>query len=42
VDSRPFGQGVGVSFLDLLEFCVDGEVGLDGKIQAGLVLEVDG
>ena len=42
MDGRPFGHDFDVSFLELLEFGVDSEAGLDGKVQAGLVLEVDG
>ena len=42
MDGRPFRHDFDVSFLELLEFGVDGEAGLDGKVQAGLVLEVDG
>ena len=41
-DSGPFGQGVGFSFLDLLEFGVDGEAGFDFKVQGSLVLKIDG
>ena len=33
---------MGVSFLDLLQFGVDGEAGFDFKVQGSVILEVDG
>jgi len=42
VNRRPFGQYFSVSFLAFVKFGVDGEAGLDFKIQGSLVLKIDG